>query len=81
MASPHIAFAEALCIGKQDRNGFEVLLRKALEIDPEARPEWRLQNLVAQRRAQWLLSQVDELFLDEGGAAPTTASLSVPLPW
>ena len=30
---------------------------------PGAKPEWRLVNLVMQRRARWLLSRTDELFL------------------
>ncbi len=81
LASPHVSFAEAVCVGKQDRKEFELLLRKALAINPDARPEWRLQNLIARRRAQWLLSRLDELFLVDAGAGPNTFSLSIPLPW
>ncbi len=81
LASPHVSFAEAVCIGKQDRREFELVLRKALAIDPDARPEWRLQNLIARRRAQWLLSRSDELFLEDAGAGQNTFSLSIPLPW
>jgi len=51
-------------VSRQDRPEFETLLHRALAIDPDARPEWRLANLVVQRRARWLLSRVDELFLD-----------------
>ena len=40
-----------------------VLLDRALAIDPDAKPEWRLENLVMQRRARWLLAREDELFL------------------
>jgi hypothetical protein len=76
-----VSFAEAVCVGKQDRKEFEVLLRKALAIDPHGRPEWRLQNLITRRRAQWLLSQVDELFLEDAGAGPNTMSLLIPVPW
>jgi predicted anti-sigma-YlaC factor YlaD len=78
LASPHVAYAEAVCVLKQDRHEFQQLMHTALAIDPDARPEWRLQNLIAQRRAQWLLSHVDEFFLDNAGE---TALLSVPLPW
>jgi hypothetical protein len=39
------------------------LLKQALAIDPNAKPEWRLANLVMQRRAKWLLSRIDQLFL------------------
>jgi predicted anti-sigma-YlaC factor YlaD len=39
------------------------LLKQALAIDPDARPEWRLSNIVMQRRARWLLSREEELFV------------------
>ena len=34
--------------------------------DPAARPEWRLENRILQRRARWLLTQADQLFLEPG---------------
>jgi predicted anti-sigma-YlaC factor YlaD len=68
MASPYVSLAETVCIAKQDRPGFESLLNKALAIDPGARPEWRLSNVVMQRRARWLLSRVDELFVGDAPA-------------
>ena len=37
----------------------EALLKRALAVDPDARPEWRLSNLVSQRRARWLLGRED----------------------
>ena len=48
---------------KQDLEQFEALLHQALAINPDAKPEWRLVNLVMQRRAKWLLSRTDQLFL------------------
>ena len=62
-AGPYVSYAEAVCIRQQDRAQFEVLLRQALAIDADAHPPWRLVNLVMQRRARWLLSRIDELFL------------------
>ena len=62
-AGPHVAFAEAVCVARQDRTQFDQLLRTALAIDPEAQPGSRLLTLVMQRRARWLLSQIDDLFL------------------
>jgi predicted anti-sigma-YlaC factor YlaD len=64
LASPLVALAEAVSIGKQDRKEFESLLNRALAIQVDAKPEWRLANLVMQRRARWLLSRTDELFLE-----------------
>jgi len=63
-ASPFVAYAETVSVKKQNRGEFETLLRKALAVDPDARPEWRLSNLIEQRRARWLLSREDELFLE-----------------
>lgn len=67
-AAPFVAFAEAVCIQQQDRAGFERHLRQALAINPDERPEWRLANLVLQRRARWLLDRIDEIFLPDAPA-------------
>jgi predicted anti-sigma-YlaC factor YlaD len=62
-AGPMVSFAEAVCVQKQDLKQFESLLHQALAINPDQKPEWRLANLVMQRRAKWLLSRTDQLFL------------------
>ena len=62
-AGPMVSFAEAVCVQKQDLKQFESLLHQALAINPDAKPECRLVNLVMQRRAKWLLSRTDQLFL------------------
>jgi predicted anti-sigma-YlaC factor YlaD len=62
-ASVYVVYAEAVAIPKQDRTEFMALLHKALAIDLDADPEHRLMNLIAQRRARWLLERIDELFL------------------
>ncbi len=64
MASPLVAFAETISVSKQNRKEFEQLLHKALEIDADAKPEWRLANLISQRRARWLLERTDQLFVE-----------------
>src|SRR5262249_3804827 len=61
-AAPYVALAESIAVSTQDRAQFEQLLKKALAIDPNARPEWRLANVIMQRRARWLLSRTDQLF-------------------
>jgi predicted anti-sigma-YlaC factor YlaD len=63
LASPLVSFAENVCVQKQNRAEFETILQRALAIDPDVKPEWRLENLVMQRRARWLLSRVDQLIL------------------
>lgn len=64
LASPLVALAETVSVNEQNRAEFEQLLQRALEINPDTRPEWRLANLIMQRRARWLLARVDELFLE-----------------
>jgi len=63
MAGPFVAFAEAVSVQRQDQTQFKSLLEKALAINPDSKPEWRLANLIMQRRARWLLGRADELFL------------------
>ena len=60
-AGPYVSLAE-VCIDKRARQEFEALLKQALAVDPGARPEWRLANLVMQRRARAMLARADELF-------------------
>ena len=62
LASPFVSLAEAVSVANDNREEFEKLLKQALAIDPDARVEWRLQNLVVQKRARWLLARVDDLF-------------------
>ena len=66
LASPLVSFAESVSVQNQNRAEFQSLLNQALAIHPDAVPESRLQNLVAQRRARWLLGRVDDLII--GGA-------------
>jgi len=66
MAAPFVAFAEAVSVQTQNSAEFNSLLERALAIDPDAKPDYRLANLVLQRRARWLLTRTDELFLQPG---------------
>lgn len=61
-AGPYVSLAESVCVDKRARREFEALLRQALQVDADARPEWRLANLVMQRRAHHLLERAGELF-------------------
>ena len=69
-ASPFVTYAEAVCVEQQDYPRFAALLQQALAVDADAHPEQRLVNLVAQRRARWLLARKDDLFLSTEPAAP-----------
>jgi predicted anti-sigma-YlaC factor YlaD len=61
-AAPYVALAESVCVEKRARREFETLLRQALRVDTDSRPEWRLANVVMQRRVRRLLARADELF-------------------
>jgi predicted anti-sigma-YlaC factor YlaD len=64
LAGPHLTWAEAVCVPRQDAAGFRAALAAALAIDPNASPDDRLANVIFQRRARWLLERIDELFLE-----------------
>lgn len=63
-AAPYVAFAEAVCIAERNRAEFQRLLRGVLALDVAKKPEWRLVNLVMQRRARWLLGRIEKFFAD-----------------
>ena len=54
-AYAYVTLAETVSVAARDRTEFEKLLKTALAIDLDARPSLRLANLVAQRRARFLL--------------------------
>ncbi|MBI5418532.1 MAG: hypothetical protein HZA60_00425 [Deltaproteobacteria bacterium] len=63
--SPLVTLAETVSVRAQERKEFLELLDRALAFDARRKaPEYRLANLVAQRRARWLKGRVDELFLE-----------------
>ena len=61
LAGPYVSIAEAVDVAAQDRAAFEAHLQQALAIDADAQPQWRLANLIMQRRAHWLLSRTEQL--------------------
>lgn len=64
LAAPYVSYAEAVPLQRQQPAEFRRLLEQALAIDADAGPPARLANLIAQRRARWLLDSMDELFLN-----------------
>lgn len=63
-AAPLVSFAETVDVATQDRAEFKKLLDQALAINIDDAPLHRLSNIIAQRRARWLLGRMDRLFLD-----------------
>ncbi len=64
LASPFVSYAEQVAVARQDGALFDRLLHTALAIDVEARPDSRLENLIMQRRAKWLLEKKEDLILE-----------------
>lgn len=65
-AGLHVAYAEAVSVPTQNADEFREMMDKALAVDPDDDPDNRLVNLIAQRRAAWLLDRIDDLILDLG---------------
>jgi len=62
--SPYVTWAEVISVGAQNKKEFQEMLNKALEVDVNKAPAQRLANVIGQRRARWLLSRTDELFVE-----------------
>jgi predicted anti-sigma-YlaC factor YlaD len=63
-ASPFVTYAEVVSVGTQNKEEFVRMLNEALRIDANKAPDERLANVIAQRRARWLLARADELFVE-----------------
>jgi predicted anti-sigma-YlaC factor YlaD len=74
-ASVFVTYAEGIAVKEQDVVAFRTALDRALAVDTLATREDRLTNLIAQRRARWLLEHQDDLIL-AGPFEP--AAVSVP---
>ena len=62
--APLVSFAEQGAVKLKDPKEFDALLQRALAFDVDSAPPFRMANLVAQKRARWLLSIKDDLFLE-----------------
>ena len=63
-AGPYVTLAESVSIKEQNVAEFRQLLETALAVNLEASPDDRLSNVLAQRRAQWLLDHTADYFID-----------------
>jgi hypothetical protein len=61
-AFAYVTFASSVSVRAGNRGEFERLLKQALAIDVSKQPQLRLANLIAQKRARFLLSTADRLF-------------------
>jgi len=63
-AAPYVSLAENVSVRQQDINEFNDLINKALSIDTDKEPKFRLENILSQRRAAWLKEHQADLFLN-----------------
>ncbi len=61
-ASPFLSFASAFSKKNETPNEYIELLKKALAIDIEASPANKLMNILSQRKAEWLLDHLEDIF-------------------
>ena len=61
---PLVTWAEVVTVRTQDRAAFDQTLDRALAFDTDSAPEFRLNNIIAQRRARRLKARAGDLFLE-----------------
>ncbi|MBF89149.1 MAG: hypothetical protein CMG75_05690 [Candidatus Marinimicrobia bacterium] len=61
-ASLYVSYAESISIPNQNKQEFLHLLDQAIGVDINKFPDQRLANILAQERANWLKTRLDELF-------------------
>ncbi len=66
-ASPYVALAEGVAVKEQNAKEFNALIDKALAVDVDAHPQYRLANVVIQRRARRLKKAAPDLFFEPEG--------------
>ena len=76
-AGPYVTYAASVAGPAEDRAEFERLLNAALAIDVNKKPDWRLANLISQRRARDLLARIDDIIPPPG----PSARLGAPFTW
>ncbi len=61
-AGAHVSFAENVYIIQQDKEKFAHLLQQVIAMQTVTNNELQLGNMIAKKRARWLLFRMDELF-------------------
>ncbi|MBN1496693.1 MAG: TRAP transporter TatT component family protein [Spirochaetes bacterium] len=64
-ASPYVSLASTVSVNNQDAEEYTALLTKALAVDVSQRSGVRLVNIIAQRKARWLLDHREDRILSD----------------
>lgn len=70
---PLVTWAEDVDVQKQDKAEFNQLLDQVLAFDGDSAPDFRLANVLAQRRAAWLKGRQEDLFVQHLVPGPSLA--------
>jgi predicted anti-sigma-YlaC factor YlaD len=62
--APLVSFAESVSVDSQNKAEFVKLLEEVVAFDVDSAPDFRLTNVLSQRRAKWLLSRTSDLFVE-----------------
>lgn len=62
---PYVGYAENVLVKRQDARAFHRVLNQALKVDVTKDKNSRLANEISRRRARWLKSRSDDLFLED----------------
>ncbi|MEW5851644.1 MAG: TRAP transporter TatT component family protein [Myxococcota bacterium] len=62
-AGPYVSWAETIAVQQQDAKLFHEMLDKALAVDVNKVPAYRLLNIITQNRARWLKGRAEDLIL------------------
>ncbi len=61
---PIVSYAETVSVSRQDKAEFTRMLNEVIAADVDRFPTERLANIIAQRRARWLLTRTSDLFAE-----------------
>jgi len=62
-ASPYLSLASTVSVKEQNVREFRELLARALQINVDQYPSLRLQNVIYQRQARWMLDHIEDYFV------------------
>ncbi|MBD3314480.1 MAG: hypothetical protein GF344_01725 [Chitinivibrionales bacterium] len=60
---PYLSLATSVAVSNQNVTEYRSLLKKALAVDVDKHPSNRLANIIGQRKAKWLLKNIEDFFL------------------
>ena len=63
-ASIYVGYAESIHIPRQEKKEFEDKLNFVIAMDINKNKNNKINNIISKRRAEWLLSKTNDLFIE-----------------